>query len=80
MGNKRLDRLKERPKNYTWDELVALLNSLGYSLKKAKRGSGRKFIDDKKQKISLHEPHPENTLKAYVIEKVLTALEEHGKI
>jgi predicted RNA binding protein YcfA (HicA-like mRNA interferase family) len=79
MGNKRLDRLKEHPKDYTWDELVALMESLGYTLKKSS-GSGRKFIDAEKHKISLHEPHPEKTLKAYVIRQVLSALEEHGKI
>lgn len=79
MGNRRLNRLRERPKDYTWDELVALLKGLGYTLKNAS-GSRRKFIDAEKRKICLHEPHPENTLKAYVIEQVLTTLEEHGKI
>jgi predicted RNA binding protein YcfA (HicA-like mRNA interferase family) len=79
MGNKRLDRLKQRPKDFTWGELVTLLEGLGYTLKKSS-GSGRKFIDAEKRKISLHEPHPEKTLKAYVIDQVLTALEEHGKI
>ncbi|NIC05231.1 type II toxin-antitoxin system HicA family toxin [Billgrantia bachuensis] len=79
MSDKRLDRLKERPRDYTWDELIALLNGFGYKLKNAS-GSRRKFIDAEKRKICLHEPHPENTLKAYVIEHVLTALEEHGKI
>lgn len=79
MANKRLERLKERPKDFTWGELVALLDGLGYTLKKSS-GSGRKFIDAENRKISLHEPHPEKTLKAYVINKVLTALEEHGKI
>ncbi|MCK0743589.1 type II toxin-antitoxin system HicA family toxin [Chromohalobacter nigrandesensis] len=79
MGNKRLDRLRQRPKDFTWDELVALLESLGYRLKNGK-GSRRKFIDDQNQKISLHEPHPDNTMKMYLVDKVLTALEEHGKI
>lgn len=79
MGSKKLDRLLERPKDYTWDELVSLLRSYGYALKNAS-GSRRKFIDSDKRKILLHEPHPENTLKAYVIENVIAALEEHGKL
>lgn len=79
MGNRRLDRLKARPKDYTWGELASLLKGLGYTLKTG-NGSRRKFIDEQKRKIILHEPHPDKTLKAYVIEQVLTALEEHGKI
>ncbi|WP_262927377.1 type II toxin-antitoxin system HicA family toxin [Phytohalomonas tamaricis] len=79
MGDKRLDRLKQRPSDFTWDELAALLRSLGYRLKTAS-GSRRKFIDEEKRKILLHEPHPGNILKAYQIENVLIALEEHGKL
>jgi hypothetical protein len=80
MANKRLERLRQRPKDFTWDELVALLKGLGYTMKTGGGGSSRKFIDADKRKIFLHKPHPENTLKAYVIDDVLTALEEHGKI
>lgn len=78
MANKKLDRLKEKPKDYTWDELTALLKSLGYEVRNGS-GSRRKFIDDQKRKISLHEPHPNKIIKAYVIEQVLSTLEEHGK-
>ena len=79
MANKKLERLQTRPKDFTWSELVSLLEGFGYVVKNGK-GSVRKFIDADNRKILLHEPHPEKTLKAYVIENVLTRLEEHGKI
>lgn len=79
MGSKRLDRLMERPKDYTWDELIALLKSLGYEMRTGS-GSRRRFIDAEKRKILLHEPHPGNILKRYQIDGVLERLQEHGKI
>lgn len=79
MADKRLERLLARPKDFTWGELASLLNSYGYQLKNGK-GSRRRFIDGEKNKISLHEPHPDKTLKAYMIDIVIKALEEHGKL
>lgn len=79
MSSKRLSRILERPKDYTWDELAALLNEFGYKCKNAS-GSRRKFIDSENRKILLHEPHPNPILKAYAIDAVICALEEHGKI
>lgn len=79
MADKRLERLKARPKDYTWGELTSLLNSCGYTMKNGK-GSRRKFIDDEKHKIILHEPHPDKTLKAYMLDIVINALEEHDKL
>ncbi|MFA0056369.1 type II toxin-antitoxin system HicA family toxin [Vibrio echinoideorum] len=36
------------------------------------KGSKRKFVHEEKRiVISLHEPHPEKTLKRYVIESVI---------
>ncbi|MGJ8515071.1 type II toxin-antitoxin system HicA family toxin [Carnimonas bestiolae] len=80
MSDKRLDRLLQKPKDFSWDELVSLLRSLGYSLRSKKGGSYRRFIDDSNRKILLHEPHPQKVLKAYAIEQVIENLKEHGKI
>lgn len=79
MADKRLERLQARPKDYTWGELTSLLASHGYKVKNGK-GSRRRFMDDQKNKINLHEPHPGNIVKAYVIDDVINLLEEHGKI
>lgn len=79
MGRK--EKLKAKldtlPKNFTWDELVALMSHFGFKLLNAKRGSGRKFYsEDKDRLVMFHEPHPENTMKRYVLAEVKQLLDE----
>lgn len=79
MGRK--EKLKSKldalPKNFTWDELVTLMNQYGFKLLKARRGSGRKFHNEESGRLVIfHEPHPENTLKRYVLEEVKQLLDE----
>lgn len=79
MGRK--EKLKAKldalPKNFTWDELVSLMSQYGFKLLNAKRGSGRKFYNSEKERLAIfHEPHPENTLKRYVLEEVKQLLDE----
>lgn len=79
MGRK--EKLKAKldtlPKNFTWDELVSLMSQYGFKLLNAKRGSGRKFYNPEKDRLAIfHEPHPENTLKRYVLEEVKQLLDE----
>jgi len=69
-------KLLTKPKNFTWLELKSLLGHLGFELINGK-GSRRKFFNKKTGTlINLHEPHPEKTLKTYVIEQVLEKLTE----
>jgi HicA toxin of bacterial toxin-antitoxin, len=81
-NEKLLDRLLLTPKDLTWDELVRLLNYLGYcELKKGKTGgSRRKFADGKKNVIILHEPHPGKIVKQYAIRLVIEHLYKKGYI
>ncbi len=80
--DKLLARLKSRPKDFTWNELKALLKLLGYrKMKPGKSGGSRKrFIHESAQVISLHEPHPQNTLKRYVVNEILEILKKEGII
>ena len=72
-------RLLSRPKDFTWSELESLLGSLGFELLKGK-GSRRKFVHtESKILINLHEPHPGNILKMYVIDQVIEKLKELGE-
>ena len=66
---KDIERLKSKPKDYTYDELKVLLNKLGFSeYNKGKTsGSSVKFIDNYDRKIVLHKPHPSNIIKSYKI-------------
>ena len=80
--DKLIDRLKSRPRDFTWDELVRLLEALGYTEAKAGKtgGSRRRFVHPIAPLIALHKPHPANVLKMYVIDAVLQMLTEEGLI
>ena len=57
-------RLKQFPKDFTWDELVALLEYLGFEeVRKGKTGGFRRYFKNKENiPIRLHEPHPSKVL------------------
>ena len=80
--DKLVARLKGRPKDFTWDELVKLLEGLGCSevVRGKTGGSRRRFIHATALTIALHKPHPGNVVKMYVIDDVLRVLTEGGLI
>jgi predicted RNA binding protein YcfA (HicA-like mRNA interferase family) len=75
-------RLKGRPRDFTWDELVRLLSSLGYKeMRSGKTGGSRRgFVHPEAPAIALHKPHPGNIVKMYVIDEVTTLLMDEGLI
>lgn len=75
-------RLKGRSKDFTWDELVRLLEGLGYIEAATGKtgGSRRRFIHETAPTIALHKPHPGNIVKMYLIDDVLRILTEEGLI
>ena len=78
---KLVSRLLSKPKDFTYDELVALLGFLGYNEhKKGKTaGSRRAFVNmDTKHIIRLHKPHPKNVLKKYQIDNLINDLSNLG--
>lgn len=76
---KLLQRLLSRPKDFTWDELVTLMRKLGYE-ELSGAGSRKKFVNENKDMISLHRPHPGKILKRYMLDIVIEHLKEKGKI
>lgn len=75
---KLLERLKTKPKDFTWEELESVLTSFGYQAESG-AGSRRKFFNSKTgDAINLHQPHPKNILKSYQIRDVLIHLKEKG--
>lgn len=75
--NKLLERLKRKDKSFTWSELVTLLSGFGYDVF-TESGSRRKFANQEtKLIISLHEPHPQKTLKPYMLKEVLEHLKNN---
>jgi predicted RNA binding protein YcfA (HicA-like mRNA interferase family) len=70
---KLIDRLRTRPKDFTWQELQKVLAHFGYE-EMTGAGSRRKFVHPNGNIISLHEPHPSNVLKAYAVKEVIDHL------
>jgi hypothetical protein len=80
--DKILKRLRAKPKDFTWNELIALLNSVGYVQPRPGKtgGSRRRFIHPKAAILSLHQPHPGGILKCYQIEDIIETLEREELI
>jgi predicted RNA binding protein YcfA (HicA-like mRNA interferase family) len=75
---KALDRLKSKPRDFTWRELQAIMSHFGYEELRG-GGSRRKFTNPKTRiSVSLHEPHPKPILKMYVVELIIEHLKEEG--
>ena len=78
MGKKEklLARLKSRPKDFTFDETVALMSSLGLTLSNKGKTSGSRvsFIRNE-MKVVMHKPHRQKVLLGYQVAKLLQDLE-----
>lgn len=79
---KALERLCREPTvaDFTWDELVSLIESLGFELINGK-GSRKKFRHlETNLTINLHRPHPSSIVKKYALRYVVDELKMHGLI
>ena len=74
--DKLIEKLKSKPKDFTWDELLKVLNHFGFKqIGQGKTGgSRRKFANDYKEVITLHEPHPQKVLKSYQLDIIIECL------
>lgn len=71
---------KPAPTDLKWSDLVGLLTHFGYD-QKNNNGSRRKFVHrDSGHMLSLHEPHPQNVIKQYVVRMVCEELVNQGLI
>jgi len=79
--DKLVRKLLQRPKDFTYDELVSLLGYFDYyEIKKGKTGGSRRaFVQQAtKHVIRLHKPHPKNILKRYQIDEIIDELTKTG--
>ncbi|KAF2333232.1 type II toxin-antitoxin system HicA family toxin [Flavobacterium daemonense] len=74
--DKLIEKLQSKPKDFTWDEFLKVINHFGYNqIPQGKTGgSRRKFINEKKELIILHEPHPQKVLKGYQLDIIIECL------
>lgn len=83
MGKKEklIERLKSIPKDFTFSELQALMNALGFEQCEKGRTSGSrvKFVKGEVF-IILHKPHPRKELLEYQVKQVYDNLKKAGLI
>ena len=82
MGQKEklIQRLKSKPKDFTFDEAETLLGYLTYRRSDKGRTSGSRvaFVSDDHAPILLRKPHPRKELLEYQIKQLLETLEQEG--
>lgn len=83
MGKKEklIRRLLSMPKDFTFEEMRALLELLGFVLNNKGRTSGSRVkFDNGKTVIILHKPHPRKELPEYQIKQIVDKLKEDDLI
>ena len=84
MGTKEklLERLKQKPKDFTFDEAERLLTMLGYEKSNKGKTSGSRILFSKPENLPvfLHRPHPQNALKEYAVKQLISELTKNGDI
>lgn len=79
---KLLERLKSKPKDFTFDEAETLLRCLDYRISNKGRTSGSRvmFVSASHPPILLHKPHPRKELLSYQVKQLIEVLEQEGLI
>ena len=79
---KLLDRLLTKPRDFSWDELRAVLSGFGFKkISGGKTGGSRvRFVHANYPPIIMHKPHPRPILKRYQLEDVINLLKEEKLI
>lgn len=78
---KLIEKLKQRPKTFTFDDAEALLGHFTFSRSDKGKTSGSRvmFTSEKYEvKILLHKPHPQKELKAYQVRLLMELLTREG--
>ena len=84
MGQKEklIQKLKSRPKDFSFREAETLLESLSFVKSNKGRTSGSRviFVSEKNGMVLLHKPHPRKELLDYQVKKLRKKLEQEGLI
>lgn len=82
----KLEKLRQRflslPADFSWNELMKLLDLLGYVSSNAGKTSGSRvrFTHIKFAPIILHKPHPTSIVKIYVMRQLKETLIQREKL
>jgi hypothetical protein len=78
---KLIDKLLSKSKNFTFNESVTLLESLGFVRSNKGRTSGSRVMFSRgRTDFILHRPHPQKELKIYQILDMIGTLKKEGLI
>ena len=79
---KLIERLKQKPKDFTFEEVIQLLGYFGYEIVAGGKTGGSRiaFSNSKKDYIRMHKPHPRSILKAYQVQNLIDDLKERDLI
>ncbi len=85
MGKKEklIERLKAKPKNFTFDEAETLLGLLSYTRTNKGKTSGSRVMfksEELSSVILLHKPHPRKELLEYQVKQLIEVLEKEDLI
>jgi hypothetical protein len=70
---KLIERFKRQPKDFTFDELVALFGIFGFRIDHKGKTSGSRVIFEKSElTYDLHKPHPSNIIKEYQMKRIFS--------
>ena len=82
MGQKEklLEKLKSKPRDFTFEEAERLLGYLSYSRSNKGKTSGSRvmFTSEQHPPILLHKPHPRKELLEYQVKALLDTLKQEG--
>lgn len=81
--DKLIRKIKSRPKDFTFDEAVTLLEYFNYVMCNKGKTSGSRVMFVHKTNntnILLHKPHPRKELLDYQIKQLVKFLEQEGHI
>ena len=82
MGQKEklIERLRAKPKTFTFDDAESLLRYFGYSRSNKGRTSGSQimFLSEDHPPILMHKPHPRKELLEYQVKQSIEILEQEG--
>ena len=83
MGTKEklIERYRNQPKDFNWDELVRLFSVFGYKIYNKGKTSGSRVIFAKgESSYTAHKPHPGSIVKGYVMKQVFEFLTKNKLI
>ena len=77
---KLMERLRNRPKDFTFEDAETLLGYLSYKRSNKGKTSGSRvmFVSEEHPPILMHKPHPRKELLSYQVKQLVETLEQEG--